>query len=59
MEEVSVQLHVAAPVPLGVDSTILVRRMGRFIADLDMVTKIKHRTGSRTPVCDSFSSLMK
>jgi len=35
------------------DSTILVRRLGRFTAGLDMVTKIKHPAGNRTPSCDA------
>jgi len=42
----------------GEGSTVLVRRLGRFTAGLDMVTKIKHPAGNRTPVCDIFSSLI-
>jgi hypothetical protein len=40
------------------DSTIFVRRLGRFTASLDMVTKIKHPAANRTPVCEPFSSLI-
>jgi hypothetical protein len=40
------------------DSTILVRRLGRFTAGLDIVTKIKHPAGNRTPGCGLFYSLI-
>jgi hypothetical protein len=40
------------------DFTILVMRLGRFTAGLDIVTKIKHPAGNRTPVCDTFYSII-
>jgi hypothetical protein len=58
LAEVSGKLHVDSRCARREESTILVTRMGRFTADLDMVIKIKHPTGNRIPVCDSFSSLM-